>query len=67
MIGFFWNELESGLDLKRRQKFLSGMDEGDFSKDFNIGAFFTLDGIELPQDVKDKAFKKILKNVEENV
>ena len=66
MIGVFWNELESGLDLKGGQRFLSEMEEGEFSKDFDIGAFFNFDGIEIPQDVKDEAFQKILKNAEEN-
>ena len=66
MIGVFWNELESVLDLKGGQRFLSAMDEGDFSKDFDMGAFFNFDGIEIPQDVKDKAYKKILQHVEEN-
>ena len=66
MIGVFWNELEKGLDTKGGQRFLSEMEKGDFSKDFNIGAFFNFDGIEIPQDVKDEAFQKILKNVEEN-
>ena len=66
MIGVFWNELESGLDLKGGQRFLSEMEEGEFSKDFNMGAFFNFDGIEIPQDVKDEAFQKILKNAEEN-
>ena len=32
MIGVFWNELESGLDLKGGQRFLSEMEEGEFSK-----------------------------------
>ena len=66
MIGVFWNELESGLDLKGGQRFLSEMEEGEFSKDFNMGAFFNFDGIEIPQDIKDEAYKKILKNAEEN-
>ena len=66
MIGVFWNELESGLDLKGGQRFLSEMEEGEFSKDFDMGAFFNFDGIEIPQDVKDEAFQKILKNAEEN-
>ena len=66
MIGVFWNELESGLDLKGGQRFLSEMEEGEFSKDFNMGGFFNFDGIEIPQDVKDEAFQKILKNAEEN-
>ena len=66
MIGVFWKELESGLDLKGGQRFLSEMEEGEFSKDFNMGAFFNFDGIEIPQDVKDEAFQKILKNAEEN-
>ena len=65
MIGVFWNELESVLDLKGGQRFLSAMDEGDFSKDFDMGAFFNFDGIEIPQDVKDKAYKKILQHVED--
>ena len=66
MIGVFWNELESGLDLKGGQRFLSEMEEGEFSKDFNMGAFFNFDGIEIPQEVKDKAYKKILQHVEDN-
>ena len=66
MIGVFWNELESGLDLKGGQRFLSEMEEGEFSKDFDMGAFFNFDGIEIPQDIKDKAYKKILKSVEGN-
>ena len=65
MIGVFWNELESGLDLKGGQKFLSAIEKGDFSKDFDMGAFFNFDGIEFPQDVKDKAYKKILQHVED--
>jgi len=65
MIGVFWNELESGLDLKGGQRFLSEMEKGDFSKDFNIGAFFNFDGIEIPQDIKDEAYKKILQHVED--
>jgi hypothetical protein len=65
MIGVFWNELESVLDLKGGQRFLSAIDEGDFSKDFDMGAFFNFDGIEIPQDVKDKAYKKILQHVED--
>ena len=66
MIGVFWNELESGLDLKGGKRFLSEMEEGEFSKDFDIGAFFNFDGIEIPQEVKDKAYKKILQHVEDN-
>ena len=66
MIGVFWNELESGLDLKGGQRFLSEMEEGEFSKDFDMGAFFNFDGIEIPQDIKDEAYQKILKNAEEN-
>jgi len=66
MIGVFWNELESGLDLKGGKRFLSEMEEGEFSKDFDIGAFFNFDGIEIPQDIKDEAYQKILKNAEEN-
>ena len=66
MIGVFWNELETGLDTKGGQRFLSEMEKGEFSKDFDIGAFFNFDGIEIPQDIKDEAYQKILKNVEEN-
>ena len=66
MIGVFWNELETGLDTKGGQRFLSEMEKGEFSKDFDMGAFFNFDGIEIPQDVKDEAFQKILKNAEEN-
>ena len=65
MIGVFWNELESGLDLKGGQRFISAMEKGDFSKDFNKGAFFNFDGIEIPQAVKDKVYKKILQHVED--
>ena len=66
MIGVFWNELEKGLDTKGGQRFLSEMEKGEFSKDFDMGAFFNFDGIEIPQEVKDKAYKKILQHVEDN-
>ena len=66
MIGVFWNELEKGLDTKGGQRFLSEMEKGEFSKDFDMGAFFNFDGIEIPQDIKDEAYQKILKNAEEN-
>ena len=66
MIDVFWSELDCALDIKGGQRFLSEMEEGEFSKDFNIGAFFNFDGIEIPQDIKDEAYQKILKNVEEN-
>jgi hypothetical protein len=65
MIGVFWNELEKGLDTKGGQRFLSEMEKGEFSKDFDMGAFFNFDGIEIPQEVKDKAYKKILQHVED--
>ena len=65
MIGVFWNELETGLDTKGGQRFLSEMEKGEFSKDFDMGAFFNFDGIEIPQEVKDKAYKKILQHVED--
>jgi len=31
-----------------------------------MGAFFNFDGVEIPQDINDKAYKKILKSVEGN-
>jgi len=66
MIDDFWKALELALDYKGGQKFLSEMKKEAFSKDFDYGTFFSLDGIEIPQDIKDEAYQKILKNVEEN-
>ena len=66
MIDVFWNELELVLDIKGGQRFLSEMEKGEFSKDFDMGTFFNVDGIEIPQDIKDEAYQKILKNAEEN-
>ena len=42
------------------------MEERDFSKDFDTGGFFNVDGVEIPKDIKDEAYQKILKKVEEN-
>ena len=66
MVDVFWAELDCALDIKGGQRFLSEMEEGEFSKDFDMGAFFNFDGIEIPQDIKDEAYQKILKNAEEN-
>ena len=66
MINVFWDQLELALDNNEGQRFLSAMEEGEFSKDFDYGAFFSFDGIEIPQDIKDEAYQKILKNAEEN-
>ena len=66
MVDVFWTELDFALDIKGGQRFLSEMEEGEFSKDFDMGAFFNFDGIEIPQDIKDEAYQKILKNAEEN-
>ena len=66
MIEVFWNELDYALEDGGGHNFLREESEGEFSKDFNIGAFFNFDGIEIPQDIKDEAYKKILQNVEEN-
>ena len=66
MIEVFWNELDYALMDGGGHNFLREESEGEFSKDFNIGAFFNFDGIEIPQDIKDEAYKKILQNVEEN-
>ena len=60
MIDDYWKKFELVLENEGGQRFLSALDEGDFSKDFN------LDGIEIPQDIKDKAHQKILKNIHEN-
>ena len=60
MIDDYWKKFELVLENEGGQRFLSALDEGDFSKDFN------LDGIEIPQDIKDKAHQKILKNMKEN-
>jgi len=65
MIGDFWDALKLALDYKGGQRFLSEMEKGDFSKDFDYGAFFSLDGIEIPQDIKDEAYQQILKNAED--
>ena len=66
MIDVFWNELDYVLEDGGGHQFLSEMESGEFSKDFDMGAFFNFDGIEIPQDIKDEAYQKILNNVEEN-
>ncbi len=66
MTDVFWDQLELALDNNEGQRFLSAMEEGEFSKDFDYGAFFSFDGIEITQDIKDEAYQKILKNAEEN-
>ena len=33
---------------------------------FNYGAFFNFDGLDLPGEVKEEAYKKILQDVEDN-
>ena len=66
MIEVFWNELDYALEDGGGHNFLREESEGEFSKDFDMGAFFNFDGIEIPQDIKDEAYQKILKNVEEN-
>ena len=58
MIDVFWNELDYALENGRGHQFLPEMEAGEFSKDFDMGAFFNFDGIEIPQDIQDKAYKK---------
>ena len=62
----FLDQLELALENNEGQRFLSAMEEGECSKDFDYGAFFSIDGIEIPQDIKEEAYQKILKNAEEN-
>ena len=66
MVDVFWNELDSALEDGGGHNFLREESEGEFSKDFNMGAFFNFDGIEIPKKIKEEAYKKILQNVEEN-
>ena len=66
MIEVFWNELDYALMDGGGHNFLREESEGEFSKDFNWGAFFNFDGVEIPQHIKDEAYKKILKSVEDN-
>ena len=66
MIEVFWNELDYALMDGGGHNFLQEESEGEFSKDFNMGAFFNFDGVEIPQHIKDEAYKKILQNVEGN-
>ena len=65
MIEVFWNELDYALEDGGGHNFLREESEGEFSKDFDMGAFFNFDGIEIPLDIKDEAYKKILQNVED--
>ena len=66
MIEVFWNELDYALMDGGGHNFLREESEGEFSKDFNWGAFFNFDGVEIPKHIKDEAYKKILKSVEDN-
>ena len=66
MVDVFWYELEHALEVGGGQKFLEEMEAGEFSKEFNMGAFFNFDGIDLPKRIKEKAFQKILQNVEDS-
>ena len=66
MVDVFWEKLESALEYPGVQRFISAMEERDFSKDFDTGGFFNVDGVEIPKDIKDEAYQKILKKVEEN-
>jgi len=67
MIDIFWHEFDYALEDGGGQRFLSAMGEGEFSRDFDRGAFFNFDGIEIPQNIKDEAYQKILENVEEEL
>jgi len=66
MIDIFWYELDYALEDGGGHNFMREESEGEFSKDFDMGAFFNFDGVEIPQHIKDEAYKKILKNAEEN-
>ena len=66
MIEIFWYELDYALMDGGGHNFMREESEGEFSKDFDMGAFFNFDGVEIPQDIKEEAYKKILENVEEN-
>ena len=66
MIEIFWEELDSFLQDGGGHNFVREENLGEFSKDFDMGSFFNFDGIEIPQDIKDEAYQKILNNVEEN-
>ena len=66
MIDIFCYELDYALQDGGGHNFMTEEYLGEFSKDFDMGAFFNFDGIEIPQDIKDEAYQNILKNVEEN-
>ena len=66
MVDVFWYELEHALEVGGGQKFIEEMEASEFSKEFNMGAFFNFDGIDLPKRIKEKAFQKILQNVEDS-
>ena len=67
MIEIFWEELDSFLQDGGGHNFVREENLGEFSKDFDMGSFFNFDGIEIPQEIKDEAYQKILKNVEDNL
>ena len=61
MTDVFWDQLELALDNNEGQRFLSAMEEGEFSKDFSKGGFFNFEGIDFPKKMIKKAFDKIKK------